>query len=347
MNILIGEISSYKAIVISKFIKKNYKNVTILSYDTRRFTKKINSKYTDYHFIINKVNFEIEIQQIILSYKIDYFFPVINDSLSNILLRKSLYANTLNYIGEIEAYNTLNDKILLHKLATKLDLRVPIRYESIITAKFPYVIKPTNLSSAKGVIYVHSHKDIPEYHKNSNLIIQQFVQGVGVGYSFYCRNGEILNGYGHKRIAEYPITGGSSTYREGYKNPKMIMMASKIVRYLNYTGFAMFEYKLTSENELYLIEVNPRIWGSINQGLVNGINYFQGVLGKEDKPIIKVSTDKKTFLSPLIYLSIFRHLINFEIQPLYFFLKNIRNNIPDVSLFYDYKGYLSLLLRKL
>jgi predicted ATP-grasp superfamily ATP-dependent carboligase len=227
-----------------------------------------------------------------------------------------------------------------------LGIKVPQQYDSIEEAVFPYVIKPTNLSSAKGVLYIRDVKDLPG-KISDDLIIQQYIRGTGVGYSFYCKNGKILNGYGHKRLAEYPVTGGSSTYREGYQNREMVEIASQIVSHLKYTGFAMFEYKLTPQNEIYLIEVNPRIWGSVNQGLENGVNYFEEMFGKSEVPLPKRKRERKTYLSPLVYRSLWQYLLKSEGGPLLYFIKNTGNNIPDVSFISDPKGYCSLLLRKL
>ena len=345
--ILLGEISSYKAIVICRYLKNNYNDILIYSYDIKKFSKYFVSRYSDKHFIINSTNFEEDLNRIIINNKVDYFFPVINDSLHRLWKRKKEFSNTLDYLGDIETYNILNDKIRLHKLAEQLGLMVPKRYDSIVSAQIPYVVKPTNLSSSKGVFYVKSNNDIPTDLKYDNIIIQQYVQGIGVGFSFYCSNGVIKNGYGHKRLAEYPVSGGSSTYRESYSNDRMIDIASKIVDHLNYTGFAMFEYKLTSKNEIYLIEVNPRIWGSVNQGLVNGVNFFEGILGKADTLIYTPEREKKTYLSPLFYLSSIKYIVRFEFWPIYYFLKNLRHNSADVCLFNDPRGYISLLLRKI
>ena len=345
--ILVGEITSYKAIVISKYIKSNYNDISIYSYDIKKFSKYFITRHSDKHFIIDSSTFEEDLNKIIINNKVDYFLPVINDSLYRLWRRKKEYSNTLDYLGDIETYNILNDKIRLHQLAEHLGLMVPKRYDSMVKAQIPYVVKPTNLSSAKGVIYVKSKKDIPTDIEYDNIIIQQYVQGVGVGFSFYSSNGVIKNGYGHKRIAEYPVSGGSSTYRESYSNDKMVDIASKIVGHLNYSGFAMFEYKLTSENEIYLIEVNPRIWGSVNQGLANGVNFFEDILGKADILINTPKREKKTYLSPLFYLSSIKYIIKLEFRPIYYFLKNLRHNSSDVSPFIDPKGYISLILRKI
>lgn len=345
-SILLGEISSYKAIVIAGFIKKHYPTIVVYSYDTKSFTHKFHSKHSDRHFVVSIDDYENELSKIIKNNAIDYFFPVINVSLSKLWESKEAFYGTLDYLGDIASYHVLNDKIRVHKLALQLGLKAPVRYRSISEAKFPYVIKPTNLSSAKGVVYVRKEEDIKQ-DLETNLIIQQYVEGVGVGYSFYCKDGVIMNGYGHKRLAEYPVSGGSSTYREAYQNDDMVNIAVKIVAHLNYTGFAMFEYKLTSEGDIYLIEVNPRIWGSINQGLANGNNYFYEILGKPEVPAISPAKEKKTYLVPLFYLSLLKYSLKGQFKPLLTWIKNYSHNRSDVSLFSDPKGWLSLVLRKM
>jgi len=204
------------------------------------------------------------------------------------------------------------------------------------------------LSASKGVKYILRENDRNRYrsHYNQDLIIQEYIRGVGVGYSVYAKNGEILVGFGHKRLAEHPITGGSSVYREAHFERRTRDLAQKILRATQWTGFAMFEFKLTEENELYVIEVNPRIWGSINQGLQNGYNYFEPILGKSefraDQKVLY-----KTYLSPLVYLSFLSYLARFNARPVIDFLKNLRVNRADVSFLDDFKGFISLIARKI
>ncbi len=345
-TILIGDISSYKAIVICHFIKRHYPQIEILTFDTKKFTKNIRTKYGSKHFVIEPTRMEEQIRSIVSDYQIRFFIPVINDRLQVFWANKTNYAGALDYLGDFSSYQILNDKGKLYQLAVQLGIKVPQRYDRIENAVFPFVIKPVNLSSAKGVMYIRSAKDLPD-KVPEHLIIQQYIPGTGVGYSFYCKNGKIRKGYGHRRLAEYPVSGGSSTYREGYQNPEMEKIASQITGHLKYTGFAMFEFKLTAQNELFLIEVNPRIWGSVNQGLENGVNYFEGMFGKPPVSLAKRKRERKTYLSPLIYRSLWKYLLRLESGPLTYFIKNTGNNIPDVAFTSDPKGYLSLLLRKL
>ena len=146
---------------------------------------------------------------------------------------------------------------------------------------------------------------------------------MGVGFSFYCKNGEIITSTGHRRLAEYPITGGPSSYRENYYDERFHDIASKIIKKRNYTGFVMLEFKLTKDNELYLLEANPRIWGSINQGLVNGVNYFEGIIGETNLTKQYSNKNKTTYISPLIFLSMFSHLLRFQFSLIFLFCEKL------------------------
>lgn len=346
MKVLIGEVSSYKAIAISRFIKQNYPNYAIYTYDSRGFTKTFKTKYSDKHFLISDDHFEKELQNIISQEKIDVFFPVKNDSLTRIWSNKKAYGTSLDYLGSIEKYHILNDKDALHDLAEKLGVKVPKKYKTLSEASIPFIVKPTNLSSAKGVKYIFNEIDRPKNIAPENMIIQEFVKGRGVGYSFYCKEGNILGGYGHLRLAEYPVSGGSSTYRESYKDERMEQVANTIVSNLKYTGFAMFEFKLTDDNQLYLLEVNPRIWGSVHQGLANGINYFEDMLGASSKSFSSIK-NVKTYVAPLLHLSLFKYALKFNFKPLVTFAKNAFSNKSDVGFFRDFGGYCSTILRKI
>jgi len=345
-KILIGELSSYKAIVICKFIKLNYPNVFVFTFDTSGYSKIFHTKYSDVHFVIDRKHFYEEIKWIIKENEIDLFFPVINSTLTTFLNFKQDYGHSLDYMSDRADYQMLNDKYSLFKLAVEEEILMPEHYLSVKEAKIPFVVKPTNRSGALGVKYVKREKDREKVRDCKDQIVQQYVEGVGVGYSFYCKNGEIITSTGHRRLAEYPITGGPSSYRENYQDERFHSIANKIINKRNYTGFVMLEFKLTKDNELYLLEANPRIWGSINQGLVNGVNYFEGIIGKTKLAKAYSNTNKKTYISPLIYLSILSHFLHFRFSLIFHFLKNYKENIVDVSLLKDPKAYLATIFHR-
>ena len=351
MKALVSEISSFKAIVICKYLKERYENVNIYSFDTRAFTRYFRTKYSDKHYIIERSAYLESVLDILRKDNIDLFIPIHSNEMNIVLQNKDKAEKALAYWGSYESFTILNDKDKLYELASGLNINVPKKYNNIEEAQVKCVIKPVNQSSAKGVRYFFDQekldKEKSDLGSKKDIIIQEYIQGEGVGYSVFAKNGEIITGFGHKRLAEYPISGGSSVYRENYENEEIKAISEKILLATQWSGFAMFEFKLTPDNKIYLIEVNPRIWGSINQGLQNGINYFEDILGKVTLVEYSNTRNIKTYLSPLIYLSLLKYLLQLNFRPILTFIDNTFHNRADVNIFSDFKGWFGTILRKL
>ena len=92
-----------------------------------------------------------------------------------------------------------------------------------------------------------------QYLGNSNEII---------GFFGFCLNGKVIDSYQHKRIITYPKRGGVTVYSEINSNTKINDISADIIQKLNFSGLLMIEFK-EFMNDFYVIEINPRLWGSI------------------------------------------------------------------------------------
>ena len=78
----------------------------------------------------------------------------------------------------------------------------------------------------------------------------------------------------HKRLREYPVTGGPSTLRESVKNPKVQELGLKLLKALDWVGVAMVEFKVDPrDGEPKLMEINPRFWGSLQLAILSGVDF--------------------------------------------------------------------------
>lgn len=356
MKILLTDISSYKSICFIKALK-GIDNVEVFSIDSRPYTKLLRTKHSQKHFVTasptkNPDAYLEDVLNIIKSNGIDYLIPANSEEIRLLLKNRKIFGSTLDLFGNYETFLILDDKKELEKLTARLDINVPSNYtfeSPIETIKFPIVYKPTQSSSSKGVVYINNSEELRvcrNEFKDSKYVLQQYVSGKGVGYSVICKNGQIVLGNGHIRLAEYPISGGSSTIRGGYMHQEMHNIAKKICESTSWTGFAMFEFKLTDKNEIYLIEINPRIWGSINQSIQMGVNFPYYLLFPEKIPKnLVLKNEVITYLSPLSYISLFQYSLKLNFKPLKNFLSNLNVTKADVALFKDFRGYLSMLFR--
>jgi len=88
------------------------------------------------------------------------------------------------------------------------------------------------------------------------------LMGGGLGLSVLAMDGTVVHSICHRRLREYPITGGPSTCCQTESREGLLDYVRILVKETGYSGLAMFEFKEDSEGNPYLLEVNPRIWGT-------------------------------------------------------------------------------------
>ncbi|KAF5427457.1 MAG: putative ATP-dependent carboligase, ATP-grasp superfamily [Candidatus Methanomarinus sp.] len=192
-----------------------------------------------------------------------------------------------------EAIMKANNKQYLMKFADELGINIPQTYtiNDISELKkisndvlFPAVIKLKEGMGSKGLQYVHSKEELIKEYKNTiknfNLnqsdypLIQEYISGTGYGVSMLFNQGDPRAIFTHKRIREYPITGGPSTARISVRHTKMEKDATTLLKELDWHGVAMVEFKMNDiTKEPYLMEINPRFWGSLHQAICAGVEF--------------------------------------------------------------------------
>ncbi len=209
-------------------------------------------------------------------------------------------------LPEYETLALANDKLKTVELAVKLGIPVPrtISWTTIDELKDktaeiegPFVIKLRRGSGAKGVFYAEDGKQsittvsrlTDEFHltPDRNPIIQQKVAGEGWGVSCLYHQGQRIASFTHRRLREKIISGGTSTLRESAHNPTLENYAHTLLDNLHWHGLAMVEFKWdTTTKQGWLMEINPRLWGSIALPVACGIDfpamtYFAAMRGPE------------------------------------------------------------------
>ena len=166
-----------------------------------------------------------------------------------------------------ETLDALNDKERVHERALALGIPVPRAYSGA-PESYPVVVKPHcgekfGLKAAERYAVANDRAEFDVIMENMrrydpNPIVQQKVIGAGAGVSLLLgRKSELIGALCHRRVREYPITGGPSTCCESFYDEKMIEEAYALLKSFHFTGLAMVEFK--GEN---ILEVNPRVWGS-------------------------------------------------------------------------------------
>ena len=196
----------------------------------------------------------------------------------------------------IESYQTACRKDLSIKFAEKLGIPIPkiFEYENIddiikMNHRFnekPLVIKGVGGVSSLQVRYAFDVSQLREYFDeirflekevregDSHPIIQEYIGGPTYLTQTLSQNGKVKSIISHRKIREWPLTGGTTTRAVTIDEPKLDDYATRMLEALDWHGEAGFEWKYSkAEDDFYFIEMNPRFEGSLDIAIKAGVNF--------------------------------------------------------------------------
>ncbi|WP_342304725.1 ATP-grasp domain-containing protein [Methanolobus sp. ZRKC5] len=380
MSAIVTNAASSKCLVVTRSLGKRDIDVTTLGYN--RFCPTFYSKYSNNYLMVpSPKNFPAEyikqLVKVVNSGKIDVLMPV--NSVDTLLISKFKYKFT-PYIkvpfSDYDQMLQLHDKVQLSKIAGDLGLPVPISYEIssmdelknvASSAEYPLVIKLRNTTSSVGISYAHTPEEfvfnfketIEKFNLTPNQypLVQEYIPGDGYGVSSLYNQGDLRAFFVHKRLREYPVTGGPSTLRTSVRHSKMEKISRELLEHMGWHGLAMVEFKLDSRtNKPYLIEVNPRFWGSINQAVSSGVDFpnllYDMAVEGDVQPVFKYKEGVKTrslfndlrsfpgyFRKSKSRTELIKDFIKFKEHDLYYDVLSTEDVLP--SLFFSCRGLLN------
>ncbi|WP_290787165.1 ATP-grasp domain-containing protein, partial [Halomonas sp.] len=147
-----------------------------------------------------------------------------------------------------------------------------------------YVARARRGNSSKGVRFSRGGDALAktldgmiedfELDPASPPIVQERVAGDGWGVSCLYWHGQRIASFTHRRLQEKVATGGTSTLRVSDAHAGMEADAHRLLDALEWHGLAMLEFKHDPATGRHVfIEVNPRLWGSIDLSLSAGVNF--------------------------------------------------------------------------
>ncbi len=106
------------------------------------------------------------------------------------------------------------------------------------------------------------------------VLIQQFLSGEREAVSFLYANGEVYARFAHWAKRMEPPLGGVAVFRKSIAVPQDIGdQAERLVRAINLEGCCHVEFRRDAAGKPYLMEINPRLWGSVELAIRAGVNF--------------------------------------------------------------------------
>jgi predicted ATP-grasp superfamily ATP-dependent carboligase len=239
-------------------------------------------------------------------FEIEAVFPPSDATLHTLVdLHDRLPRSAVLLAPPAAALDLAHDKVRLVELASQLGVPVPrsIVYEAgeptgaeLAEIGFPLVVKPRRSLLKRdghweksGVLLVENAMryrsllaERPSLREGGHLL-QEKVPGEGRGVFLLAKDGQVRSIFAHRRIRETPPWGGVATLCEAAQpEAKLADYAERLVRALRWTGVLMVEFKWDpSSQRAWLMEINGRVWGSMQLAVECGLDFPWLLLAQE------------------------------------------------------------------
>jgi predicted ATP-grasp superfamily ATP-dependent carboligase len=135
----------------------------------------------------------------------------------------------------------------------------------------PIVVKARQGSSRSGVYVCSDRLEYETAFETARTdsgppLVQEYVPNGGERgvYVVYGCDGSLLGQTVQRRLRSSHDDGGASTYRETVDDPELCRVAERLLEQQEWRGVAMVEFRIDARTgEAKLMEVNPRLWGSL------------------------------------------------------------------------------------
>lgn len=343
-KVLVTDASERAALAVIRSLGK--KNIEVAAGDSTRFSMGFTSKYCKQRILYpspetEKTKFARALLKKVKDESFDALIPITDMAMVPIVERKEDFEQFTKVAApDFSTATKVLDKIETFKIARQQDLPCPATTfgENIDDARgfskeivYPVVIRPRRKVTwigEKALIlkvtsnnYAYDHKDfITKWTKlvstlkkvgldQDFLMVQEFIPGQGFGVEALINEGIPKATFVHKRLREYPITGGASTLRESTKDDRLARLGIKLLAALQWDGVAMVEFRLNrSTGEPMLVEVNGRFWGSLPLAISSGVDFpyllYKSLIDSEDidNPEYKTGVKQRWLAGDFLWL---------------------------------------------
>ena len=311
--VLVFDASQRSALAATRSLGKR-KDTVVITCDAKPMALAGKSKYSSAYLQhpdpkTRTAEFVEWTQKVIEENSITMLFPVTEISSRTLLKNKE----KLHCVLPFASYDTVlavSQKSDLMRLADRLGVPIPdTKYFpnaarlDVDKLEYPCVLKPslsrvlvdemwieTQVFIVKSATHLASILSENRYLNSEPFMIQAFIDGHGKGIFTYYQQGKPKAFFAHKRLREKPPSGGVSVLSRSYPvDPQMKQYAETLLNAVSWHGAAMVEFRVSHDGTPYLMEINARLWGSLQLAIDAGVDFPTLMLeGEQDSELSAV-----------------------------------------------------------
>jgi predicted ATP-grasp superfamily ATP-dependent carboligase len=198
---------------------------------------------------------------------------------------------------DYDTFTIAHDKFKTIQFCKKLGIKTPELFtdykesdiESIANhVQYPVVIKAkSGVGIFTGLRYANNKKELLDYYNEVSSfnavtgafnyeapMIQEFIPGFIHDACTLTNRGHVIAVLTQRRHLMYPIYGGVGAVNVTTHEKKLSDLARQLLEEAKWHGPAQVEFKLDERDKEYkLIELNPKLWGTLDLSLKVGYNF--------------------------------------------------------------------------
>lgn len=250
-------------------------------------------------------------------------------------LRDEIDSNIDYALPNQESLDIALDKKKTYATAEELGIRIPgtIQYSPQTDVpdawNYPLILKAREEAGENVIKKVNSKKELDEglaelttNNETDQFLLQEYIQGDATyGCGVYAVEGDIKLAFIHKELRSIPRVGGTGTKVKIAHREDVLAETEKLVSNLDWTGIALFEYKIDNRRGPVLMEINPKFWASYALATKNGYRFASHLVA--DQLDLDFEIPEKNENATMV----------FPIRELYFLLQNLPDESPIESIF--------------
>lgn len=221
---------------------------------------------------IDAPNFIGEINKIVEQYQIDFIIPAHDAAV--LRMAECQAEIKAEVVGScLETCRICRSKSKTYELFEKL-IPTPKLYRETAAIDFPAFLKPDVGQGSKGAYKVNTGEEAAFYCKQDpTVLVMEFLPGREFTIDcFTDRKRSLLFAAGRERSR---IANGISVHSQPAQDERFGKMAELINKTLLFRGAWFFQVKERSDGELVLMEIAPRVAGTMALFRADGVNFVQ------------------------------------------------------------------------
>lgn len=310
MRVLVTNANSRMALCIARSLKKKGHEVIVADYikNSMCFFSNKKSDYFIYPSPYSSPDAFIDcIVDRVKKLNIDVVFPVHEETFLLSKRKMDVEKHVGLAVPNYEPLLTVHNKDKLYEALLKLSIRMPTTLYlkdfddfNDIKNQLPgsVVLKPRQGGGNWGVFFPdHTscyNEQIKTYLKRLNVDIDRVLVQEWIptrdkySHVVIYQNGDFVQDFADLHIRDFPLSGGAGVLRKSCDSSPMTDISKRLFDDIGWHGLAEIEYVSHADTgELYVIEINPRVWGGVNSAISSNLDivgmYLDLAVGKTVK----------------------------------------------------------------